>query len=169
MSYSDSLFNVKFSPIAGYGLSSTGDKSGHTRWVGLSTFGTYSDWFGFSFDIRDKGEFGSNVDRNKYFSPLRVRGTKAHQMELNIAMQKEVLILTGSWGQVSLIKDYIQWGHGKFGQLILSDKAPSYPQIRLQIKPVDWLRFSYMHGWLSSLVYDSAYFYKSYPGTDSEN
>ena len=33
--------------------------------------GAYSDWFGFSFDIRDKGEFGDNVDQNKYFSPVR--------------------------------------------------------------------------------------------------
>lgn len=167
-SYSDSLFNLKLSPIAGYGLSSSGDKSGHIRWVGVSTFGTYADWFGFSFDIRDKGEFGSNVDRNKYFSPLRGAWYKSAPSGIEYSDAKGSLNINWDWGHVSLIKDYLQWGHGKFGQLILSDKAPSYPQIRLQIKPVEWLRFSYMHGWLSSLVYDSAYFYNSYPGSLSE-
>ncbi len=167
-SYSDSLFNFKLSPIAGYGLSSSGNNSGHTRWIGLSTFGTYSDWFGFSFDIRDKGEFGSNADKNKYFSPIRGAWYKGAPDGIEYSDAKGSINFNWSWGQVSLIKDYIQWGHGKFGQLILSDKSPSYPQIRLQIKPVEWLRFSYMHGWLSSLVYDSVYFYNSYPGTMSE-
>ena len=167
-SHSDSLFNIKLSPVAGYGLSATGDKSGHNRWIGLSTFGNYSDWFGFSFNIRDKGEFGDNVDRNKYFSPIRGAWYKTAPNGIEYSDVKGSINFNWSWGQVSLIKDYMQWGHGKFGQLILSDKAPSYPQIRLQIKPVEWLRFSYMHGWLSSLVYDSAYFYNSYPGTINE-
>ncbi|MEO8233533.1 MAG: capsule assembly Wzi family protein [Ignavibacteriota bacterium] len=167
-SHSDSLFNVKLSPIAGYGLAATGDKSGHTRWVGLSTFGSYSDWFGFSFDIRDKGEFGSNVDKYKYFSPLRGAWYKGAPNGIEYSDAKGSINFNWKWGQVSLIKDYQQWGHGKFGQLILSDKAPSYPQIRLQLKPTSWLRFNYMHGWLSSLVYDSAYFYNSYPGTISQ-
>lgn len=167
-SYSDSVFNLKLSPIAGYGLSSTGNNSGHTRWIGLSSFGSYSDWFGFSFDIRDKGEFGTNVDKNKYFSPLRGAWYKSAPDGIEYSDVKGSINFNWSWGQVSLIKDYVQWGHGKFGQLILSDKAPSYPHIRLQIKPVEWLRFSYMHSWLSSQVYDSSAFYYSYPGTQSE-
>ncbi len=168
LSYSDSIFNVKLSPIAGYGISATGNNSGHTRWIGLSAFGTYSEWFGFSFDIRDKGEFGSNVDEDKYFSPVRGAWYKGAPDGIEYSDAKGSINFNWSWGQVSLIKDYLQWGHGKFGQLILSDKAPSYPQIRLQLKPVEWLRFSYMHAWLSSMVFDSAYFYYSYPGTISE-
>ncbi|MBK7229267.1 MAG: hypothetical protein IPH97_10485 [Ignavibacteriales bacterium] len=168
-SYSDSLFNLKLSPIAGYGLSSTGNKSGHIRWVGASTFGTYSDWFGFSFDIRDKGEFGSNVDKTKYFSQDRGAWTKGAPNGVEYSDVKGSINFNWSWGQVSLAKDYLQWGHGKFGQLILSDKAPSYPQIRLQLKPTSWLRFNYLHGWLSSQVYDSSSFYYSYPGTLSQN
>ena len=167
-SYSDSSFNTKLSPIAGYGLSATGNSSGHTRWVGLSLFGSYSDWFGFSFNIRDKGEFGSNVDKSKYFSPLRGAWFKGAPNGIEYSDAKGSINFNWNWGQVSLIKDYQQWGHGKFGQLVLSDKAPSYPQIQLQLKPTSWLRFNYMHGWLSSQVYDSAYFYYSNPGTISQ-
>ncbi len=66
------------------------------------------------------------------------------------------------WGAVSLIKDDIKWGHGRFGQLILSDKPNSYPQIRLFLNPVKWLRFYYMHGWLNSLILDSSQIYYSH-------
>jgi len=168
-SYYDSLFNLKVSPIAGYGISATNSFSGHTRWIGASTFGNYSDWFGFSFDLRDKGEFGNNVDKTKYFSQQRGAWTKNAPNGIEHTDAKGSINFNWNWGNVSLIKDYTQWGHGKFGQLILSDKAPSYPQIRLQLKPTKWIRFTYMHGWLSSQVYDSAYFYNSYPNTISES
>ncbi len=51
-SYSDSLFSLKFSPIAGYGISTIGKANGYTRWIGFSAFGTYEDWFGASVDIQ---------------------------------------------------------------------------------------------------------------------
>lgn len=168
LSYSDSLFNIKLSPIASYGLLTTNDLRGHTRSIGATTYGSYSNWFGFSFDLRDKGEFGDNVDKTKYFSPQRGAWIKSAPNGIEYTDVKGSISFNWDWGNVSLIKDYMQWGHGKFGQLILSDKAPSYPQIRLQLKPTSWLRFNYIHGWLSSQVYDSAFFYKSYPNTLSE-
>lgn len=53
------------------------------------------------------------------------------------------------------------------GQLILSSKPPSFPYIRLDLNPVPWLRFYYIHGWLNSLVLDSSQFYYSYPNSIS--
>src|SRR3989339_1369116 len=167
-SYEDSLFNLKLSPIAGYGISSTGKYSGHTRWVGASVFATYSDWFGLNFNIRDKGEFGGNVDRNKYFSPLSGAWYKGAPNGIEYSDLRGGINFNWDWGSISLIKENIQWGHGKFGQLILSAKPPSYPHIRFSIKPTEWLRFTYIHGWLNSLVKDSANFYYTYPGTISQ-
>ena len=40
--------------------------------------------------------------------------------------------------------------------LILSDKPASYPHIQLQLNPTKWLSINYIHGWLNSLVVDSA-------------
>jgi hypothetical protein len=37
----------------------------------------------------------------------------------------------------------------------LSDKAPTYPYIRLDYQPFSWLRFNYTHAWLKSDVLDS--------------
>jgi hypothetical protein len=47
------------------------------------------------------------------------------------------------------------WGTGYNGRLILSDKAPSFPHLRLKIYPADWLEFAYIHGDLTSDIFDS--------------
>lgn len=161
--HSDSLFSFSLSPIAGYGISSEGGSAGHTRWWGASAYASYKDWFGANLSLRDKGEYGDNVDVNKSFSPLRGAWYKAAPNGIEYTDIIGSISYNWNWGSVSLIKDYFQWGQGKFGQLILSDKAPSYPRINFTIKPVDWLRFNYIHGWLNSLVLDSSRFYYTYP------
>ncbi len=155
-SYGDSLFSAKLSPIAGYGISTTGKNKGHTRWVGFSTFATYKKWFGASFDVRDKGQFGDNVDIKKTFTPETGAYYKNAPDGIEYNDVKGSINFNWNWGSVSIIKDYFQWGHGNFGNLYLSTKAPDYPRIELHLKPVEWLRFSYIHGWLNSLVIDSS-------------
>jgi len=154
--YGDSLFSLKFSPIAGYGISAIGDAAGHTRLIGFSTFGTYKNWFGASFDVRDKGEFGDNVDREKSFSPETGAFFRNAPNGIEYSDVKGSINFNWNWGSVSIIKDYFNWGHGKSGQLILSAKSPDYPRIELHLKPAEWLRFYYIHGWLNSLVIDSS-------------
>lgn len=161
--HSDSLFSISVSPIGGYGISSTGSSSGHSRWWGASVYSSYKNWFGASLSLRDKGEYGDNVDDKKDFTPIRGAWYKNAPNGIEYSDVIGSISFNWDWGTVSLIKDYFQWGHGKFGQLILSDKAPSFPRIDLSIKPVDWLRFSYIHGWLNSLVLDSSRFYYAYP------
>ena len=53
-------------------------------------------------------------------------------------------------------KDFIEYGYAKSGNLVLSNKAPSFPFIKLQLNPVDWFKFYYFHAFLSSNVIDSA-------------
>ena len=161
--YSDSLFNFRLSPFAGYGISATGDQSGHTRWWGISTYGTVSDWFGASFSYKDIGQYGGNVDDKKSFTPERGYFINARTKDgIEFSDVTGGVNFNWKWGSVSLIKDNIQWGHGKFGQLIFSDKVESYPQIRLYLNPAKWIRFYYMHGWLNSLVIDSSSTYYSH-------
>ncbi len=56
----------------------------------------------------------------------------------------------------------MNWGYGQSGLLVLSDKAPSFPFIRLDLHPTKWLRFDYIHAWLNSDVIDSSAIYASY-------
>lgn len=167
-SHRDSLFNMTVSPVAGYKLSNNKGKSAYHRWWAFKFWGTYGDYFGAGFEYRDNTESGSGADRKKLFSPeTGYFVTTSQQTSFDYSDVRGSISLDWDWGNISLIKDYTQWGHGKFGQIILSDKAPSYPHIRLQLQPAPWFRFSYIHGWLNSMVYDSAYF--MYNNTGSSN
>ena len=161
--YADSLFRVSVWPVAGYGISSIGGKSGHKRWWGAGFFGTYGDWFGGSLDLRDNGEYGDNTDRTKAFSPVTGASVKGAPNGIEYTELTGAINFNWKWGSVGLVKEHMNWGHGKMGQLILSSKPPSYPYLRLDLRPVSWFRFYYMHGWLNSLVLDSSKFYYAYP------
>ncbi len=59
------------------------------------------------------------------------------------------------WGMVGVFKDRTEWGNNYHGANIFTDKPPSFPFIRLNIKPAKWIEFNYIHGWLSADVADS--------------
>ena len=62
-------------------------------------------------------------------------------------------------GNISLGKDNLIWGYGENRNIVLSNKAPSYPYIRLDYKPLNWLKFNYTHAWLNSNIPDSSLSY----------
>jgi hypothetical protein len=158
--HSDSLFSFRVTPLGGYSISRNGPSHGHTRWWGIDVYGYITGWLSGFFSYKDIGQYGENVDYKKDFTPERgyfINSYPAGGIEFSDV--KGGINFNWNWGTASLIKDDIRWGHGNFGQLILSDKTESYPQIRLFLKPAKWIRFYYLHGWLNSLVYDSAQFY----------
>ena len=62
-------------------------------------------------------------------------------------------------GNISFGKDNIIWGYGDNSNIVLSNKAPSYPYLRLDYKPLKWLNFNYTHAWLNSNIADSSLSY----------
>jgi hypothetical protein len=62
-------------------------------------------------------------------------------------------------GNISFGKDNLTWGYGENSNIILSNKVPSYPYIRLDYKPLPWLNFNYAHAWLNSNLTDSSLSY----------
>ncbi len=123
----------------------------------MSFFGYAGSNWGFSMSFNDNEETGRYIDSTRLFSPapgfnLTKRGKNSIQYD---DVQGDV---TYSWnsGSISAGKYYLNWGSGKGGQLILSDKAPSFPLIQFEFSPVSWLRFTYFHGWLKSNVVDSS-------------
>ncbi len=67
-------------------------------------------------------------------------------------------------GNISFGKDNIVWGYGENSNIVLSNKAPSYPYIRLDYKPLKWLNFNYTHAWLNSNITDSSLTYLTNSG-----
>ena len=49
----------------------------------------------------------------------------------------------------------MQWGYTENGRMVLSNKAPTYPYIRLDYQPFKWLTFNYVHAFLNSNIIDS--------------
>ena len=62
-------------------------------------------------------------------------------------------------GNISFGKDNLIWGYGENSNIVLSNKAPSYPYIRLDYKPLKWFNFNYTHAWLNSNIADSSLSY----------
>jgi len=58
-------------------------------------------------------------------------------------------------GNISFGKNNIIWGYGENSNIVLSNKAPSYPYLRLDYRPLKWLNFNYTHAWLNSNIADS--------------
>lgn len=165
-SYRDKLFSLNLSPIYGLKIGTRDNEQLTHFWNGLYTYGYIDNLIGYSFDFRDNLEKGKTIDKDKSFTP--VTGVDA-RTDKNIYMYpadkteyseaKVTLGIDWKWGSFSLGKDYHEWGYGESGLLVLSQKPPSYGFVRLDLQPVKWLRFNYMHCWLSSDVVDSNSFY----------
>ena len=159
-SYGDKLFKINADPIAGYQIGTRDSQKLTHYWSGVSFYGYISDFIGFSFDYRDNHESGKSLDTVKKFTP--VTGIIPTQKVPNTLDYSEIhTTISADWkqGNFTVGKDFLEWGYGESGKLVLSDKAPSFPFVRLDIYPVPWLRFNYFHGWLTSNVIDSSNIY----------
>ncbi|MGE5400349.1 MAG: hypothetical protein ACM3S2_08085 [Ignavibacteriales bacterium] len=165
-SYDSQVFKVNVSPIIGYEAGKKDQESYSHKWTGLYFYGYLANKIGFSFDYRDNTEKGNNADKNKIFSPVTGNIIALQQgNSFDYSEARTSLAVDWSWGSIAIAKDFLEWGYGESGKLVLSSKAPSFPFIRLDIKPVDWLSFNYIHAWLNSDVVDSQATYASYrPG-----
>ena len=67
-------------------------------------------------------------------------------------------------GNISFGKDNLIWAYGENSNIVLSNKAPSYPYLRLDYKPLKWLNFNYTHAWLNSNIADSSLSYLTNSG-----
>jgi hypothetical protein len=132
---------------------------------GLLAYGYFKDIFGVYFNFHDNREQGDRVDFTRAFTPDQgIVITIGRPPDNYTEFDKFDGYVSLDLGRVQIEagKDLNVWGHGYRGQLILSTKAPSYPEIKLKVSLTDWLNFAYIHAWLFSNVVDSLLTY----GTD---
>lgn len=165
-SYGSDAFKVNLSLILGGKIGLRDDEKLTHLWNGFYSYGYISDVIGFSFDFRDNTEQGNTIDKTKSFTP--VTGVNARTDEtifdfppdkMEYSEVKAVIANDWKWGSIAVGKDFMEWGYAENGLIVLSQKAPSFPFIRLDISPVNWLSFNYFHGWLASDVIDSTDIY----------
>ena len=172
-SYGDENFKMNLSPILGYEIGSIDNAKATHLWNGIYTYGYITDALGVSFDFRDNAEEGTTIDKTKRFTPVtgvnarsssNILGYSENKIEYSEA--KGIIATDWTWGSFAIGKEFMEWGYAENGLIVLSQKAPSFPFIRLDIYPIDWLGFNYFHAWLSSDVVDSSDIYYTETGTE---
>ncbi|HYK77867.1 MAG TPA: hypothetical protein VEV16_12890 [Daejeonella sp.] len=130
---------------------------------GLSFWGHAGKNFSFQASFRDITETGTNIDSLRQFTPQTgiVRTIVEKGNTVNYTDLTGYITYNWNNGSISVGKDQQIYGYGQGGNLILSDKAPSYPFIRLDYQPLNWLKFHYSHAWLHSNTIDSARTYQT--------
>ena len=170
-SYGNEGFKINANLILGAELGSVKKAKQTHFWNGFYSYGYIYDLIGFSFDFRDNTESGTTLDKTKSFTPVTGVNPKTDlntynyphdKMEYSEA--KMMLATNWKWGSIAAGKEFLEWCYGDNGLLVLSQKAPSFPLIRLDISPVNWLSFNYFHVWLSSDVVDTTSFYPTATG-----
>ncbi len=160
--YRDSLFSVTVSPVLGFTAGFTPDASADwltgvakTRTInwknGAKVYGSYGRW-----------AFFAALQDNHQDPLLGARDYLTRERGGHIKNGTDFSEMTGGisymwrWGDISFLKDSPVWGSGYAGTNILSGRAPSFMQIRLHLKPADWVEMTWLHGWLTSMVVDSS-------------
>lgn len=170
-SYGGKGFKINANLILGAEIGSVRKAKQTHYWNGFYSYGYISDILGFSFDFRDNTETGTTLDKTKSFTPVTGINAKTDMNTYNYppdkmeySEAKMMLATDWKWGSLAAGKEFLEWGYADNGLLVVSQKAPSFPLIRLDIHPVEWLSFNYFHAWLSSDVIDTTSFYSTETG-----
>lgn len=149
--YRDSLFSLTVNPIAGGEVFY--NSSGRATYLrnGIEARGYVSNW-GFYASLRDNHETPL-LGRPEYLTQ-RIGGHVKNGTDWS--EMRGGVIYSWKWGNAGLIKERQQWGDNYNGANIFGGNNPTFVQLRLQLNPVSWFSFNYFHGWLNSMVVDSA-------------
>ncbi len=161
--YADSLFSITVNPVFGgeIFLNSTGKA---TYWRNGVDARAYVGKWGFFASLRDNHE-KPFLGRPAFLTQRQgghVKGTT------DWSEMQGGITYSWKWGSAGFVKDNIEWGNNYNGANIFSGRNPSFINLRLQLRPVKWFCFNYFHGWLNSMVVDSAnsYWLTNSYGTD---
>lgn len=155
-------FLLRGDPAIVAGVKSNNLGTSFIKGTGLKFWGQIGKHIGFQAYSQDFTESGNGFDSLRIFSPEPgiVKINTTNQKVLNYTDFRGNITYNWDNGSISFGMDQLLWGYGQNGRIVLSDKAPAFPYIRLDYKPLEWLSFNYSHLWFHSGIIDST---KSYP------
>lgn len=148
----DSLFTLSVDPVLGVQYWRHENGGNFHRWVGAEAFGYIGKHFGVYVSLRDNHEDKMISDTGHY----NMRYGAVYKEGNDYSEMRGGLTWKWKWGTIGLVKDHMEWGDTYHYPNIISSKAPSFAQIKLNLRPVKWFEFNYFHGWLVSSVIDSS-------------
>lgn len=132
------------------------------RSTGMRIWGRAGKQFSFQFAYQDVLLKGKGYDSTGSMGPETgyIRKDSTQYRTLNYSQFRGSIAYHFKNGSLAIGQDQLVWGYGENGRIVLSDKAPAFPFLRLDYQPFPWLKFHYTHAWLNSRVVDSV---NSYP------
>lgn len=154
-------FSIQADPIVTASYLSGSGKDIKTTSSGINLWGRIGNKWGFQFAFHDVNASGTGFDTSRKgleagseTGPILINAYKKNSQ--NFLEIRGHISYQFKNGSISAGQDYLLWGYGENGRIVLSDKAPTYPYIRLDYQPFPWLRFNYTHAWLQSGLIDSS-------------
>lgn len=162
--YKDSIFTASVRPIWGIDYYMNTHGGAYHRWGGLEAFAYITENLGGYTSLRDNYENERMTDPEYLNQHPGAPQKNSPDGGIEYSEARGGLMASWNWGAIGVVKDHAEWGNNYNGSNILSGRTPSFAQIKLQLTPVRWFEFNYLHGWLVSEVIDSS---RSYYTSDS--
>ncbi|MBM3402419.1 MAG: capsule assembly Wzi family protein [Bacteroidetes bacterium] len=157
-------FQVRIDPVIGLETIQGAGKQVFKVSNGLQLWGHMGKKIGFQLYFTDILESGTRIDTIRQFNNetgiVRFENVNKDAKLLTYSNLRGSVSYEFKNGSIVLGNDQLLWGYGENGRIVMSDKAPAYPFVRLDYQPLKWLKFQYAHTWLQSAIVDSA---RSYP------
>jgi hypothetical protein len=156
ITYKENGFGLIVNPVGNFTMQSRNGKSNTIQGKGFQLMGYAGNRIGFQLsfmDVNEQGGFDSLRVDNELPGFVR-KGTNNPKI-LNYSQMNATLSYRLNKGMITVGQDQQVLGYGKYGNIVLSDKAPAYPFYALNYQPSSWLKFNYMHAWLESGVLDT--------------
>lgn len=161
--YKDKLFKAKITPIVGGNILANNKGTITKRWYGASFQSSITKYISVYGSIRDISIDGDLLSQPGYLNDYPGYQYKESQKGGDYSDSRGGISIGTDWGSISFVKDNPQWGDNYHGSNILSGRAPSFPMLKLYLRPVKWFQLDYFHGCLVSNVQDSSnYFIEDY-------
>jgi hypothetical protein len=152
--YKDSLFTFSVNAVLGLEYFVNDSSSFYHRWNGAEAF-AYADKWGFYASLRDNHE-SEYLTREDYLTQRMGANYKGNNGGGDFSEMRGGLTYSWKWGSFGAVKDHFEWGNNYNGANIFSGRTPSFAHLKLNLKPVEWFEFNWVHGWLVSEIIDSA-------------
>ncbi|MCD4832958.1 MAG: hypothetical protein K8R31_04120 [Bacteroidales bacterium] len=153
--YKDSLFTFSVNPILGIEYFVNDSGSFYHRWNGAEAFAYIGNNWGFYASLRDNHE-SEFLAKEDFLTQRMGTNYKHNDGGGDFSEMRGGLTYSWNWGSFGAVKDHFEWGNNYNGANIFSGRTPSFAHIKLNLKPVKWFEFNWVHGWLVSEVIDSA-------------
>jgi hypothetical protein len=156
ITYKDNHFGIIVDPVGNLTMQTRNGKSNTVQGRGFQLAGYAGNRIGFQLsfmDVNEQGGFDSLRNDNEL--PGLVKKETTNTKILNYSQMNATLSYRLNKGMITVGQDQHVMGYGRYGNIVLSDKAPAYPFYALNYQPSAWLKFNYMHAWLQSGVLDT--------------